>query len=743
MSKQQLKSPDLTRFGFYLYPKVYMNTMGFKKAHGLLFLDSRGRIESEVAQEVGMIRLLNSSTAVLYAINPVDGKYPNASELLRSLSLGSVAKQRVISSTELREEFLNQCDAAGIVIDHLDKSYRLGVNKDNNVVYESKSGRYMVDGNAHSHRHVSFEQLLYGVDTKGEINTEQVKYCLESLFKYHLDIEENGIDFIDANDFNGFVQTITRPPPIKLPKMGDYEPISFYSSAKMQSLGAKTAKVIDILEELEAEMISDFDFDDDERFERYFHHIYNRCLPSTQHGYKPNMPAPLLILLLKLMKFNLVEEPKIYAHSVGNLAMLAGLVKLKENGLNVTACERFSDKQNIFNKFLADNIVTDFIVHTNKECRDFDGSIGYLPTGNDATSVLIPDSDVHSYKKSIIQMLSLLEARKPNGRSIFISPVDEEGSLGFLDYESIELVRHLYQTYQNVVIFDCNQALSIPSRNNCEYRIFIIGERMDDYSLLNSEDLAELSLNPTIKTVDTPIDFYLICNECASEIDAVEISTIDLMDNLIGIVESEIEGTEADNSPTTPTNDDTSADTSATDSQPTDKRSGANSNAPEPKNIKGEAPALEDQPETPSSDEKVEPTKTTDKAVEKTEDTESGEAEASGGGKTEKLTQKPTPELDIHNQSSLEDDSPTNDEVTAGENDATALDTVDNDDDGYYDNDVDDSNDMEGDMPPDTALDIADVDDFEEPQSLDDDFDDPTDVQDKVNAASTKQAFSR
>ena len=74
MSKQQLKSPDLTRFGFYLYPKVYMNTMGFKKAHGLLFLDSRGRIESEVAQQVGMIRLLNSSTAVLYAINPVDGK---------------------------------------------------------------------------------------------------------------------------------------------------------------------------------------------------------------------------------------------------------------------------------------------------------------------------------------------------------------------------------------------------------------------------------------------------------------------------------------------------------------------------------------------------------------------------------------------------------------------------------------------------------------------------------------------
>lgn len=738
MSNQQLKSPDLTRFGFYLYPKVYANTMGFKKAHGLLFLDSRGRIENDTAQEIGMIKLLNSSTAVLYAINPVDGKYPNASELLRSLSLGSVAKQRVISSSELREEFLTQCDLSGIVIDHLDKSYRLGVNKDNNVVYESKAGRYMVDENAVSHRHVSFQQLLYGVDNKGEINTEQVKYCLESLFKYQLDIEENEIDFINANDFNNFIQTITRPPPPLLPKMGEYEPISFYSSSKMQSLGANTAKVIDILEELEAEMMSDFDFEDDEAFERYFHHIYNRCLPSTQHGYKPNMPAPLIILLLKLMKFNLVESPVVYAHSIGNLAMLAGLVKLKENGISVIANERFVDKQNMFNKFLADNIVTDFLVHTNKDGRDYDGSIGYLSTGNDATPVLIPDSNTHSYKKSVIQMIALLEDRKPNGRSIFISPVDDEGSLGYLDHESIELVRHLYQNYQNVVIFDCNQGLSIPSRNNCEYRIFIIGERVDDYSLLNTEGLAELALDPTIRTVDTPNDFYMICNECASEIDAVEISTIDLMDNLIGIVESEMAITDAAQASSNDdtANDDTDA-TKSTDSVKS-KRVEANKSPPEPHNIKGDNPNLKKdvQVETTSA----ETTEKNDEEIPSTETTttEDGSSE-SGGGKTEKLTAKPVPDLNVHHTPTSDPDAETPTKPPVIEKEVALLAGTTDDEDSKYE----ESYEAEEDIPSDSDLVITDPNDFDEPESLDIDFDDVDKIQDQANTATNKTPFSR
>lgn len=745
MSNQKLKSPDLTRFGFYLYPKVYTNTMGFKKAHGLLFLDSRGRIESDVAQEVGMIKLLNSSTAVLYAINPVDGKYPNASELLRSLSLGSVAKQRVISSSELRAEFLNQCDHSGIVIDHLDKSYRLGVNKDNNVVFESKSGRYMVDKTATSHRHVSFEQLLYGVDSKGEINNEQVKYCLESLFKYQLDIEENEIDFIDANDFNNFVQTITRPPPSVLPKMGEYEPISFYSSSKMQSIGAKTAKIIDILEELEAEMMSDFDFDDDEAFERYFHHVYNRCLPSTQHGYKPNMPAPLLILLLKLMKFNLVDNPVIYAHSVGNLSLLAGLVKLKENGISVVACERFADKQTMFNKFLKDNLVEDLVVHTDKAAQGFDGSIGYLSNGDSTTPVLIPDSDTHSYKKSVVQMLELLEARKPNGRSIFISPVDDEGSLGYLDHESIELVRHLYQNYQNVVIFDCNQALSIPSRNNCEYRIFIIGERIDDYSMLNTEGLAELSLNPTIKTVDTPNDFYMICNECASEIDAVEISTIDLMDNLIGIIESE-EAVASNESTTEAANETADGVTAKTDSAARSKRLEAKDNAPEPHNVKSDKPSLSKEDEVDTDDAASADSTTATEVGEETatDGTTDGGTRTSGGGNTEKLTAKPVPELDVHHTPPSEPEETKEGKVVMDSDEAAPLvGSVNEDEDEYtpennYSSDEDDN---EDDMPSDDELNVVDAASFVEPEDLD--FDSVDAVQDKANAASSKQSFNR
>lgn len=536
---KKLKNPDLTRFGFYLYPKVYKGSMGFDKAHGLLFLDSTGRIEDSVAKNIGLVRLLNSATAVLYAINPVDGKYPNASELLKSLSLGSVAKQRLITKEELRREFLDQCAQCNIVIDFLDKAVRLGVNKDGYVVYESKSGRYIVDDKGESHRDLPPQELLYAVDDEGEMNEDKIEYCLESLFKFHLNVTEDEIDFIDAGDFNNFVQTVVRRPPPILPRMGDYTPISFYGESESISIGAKTAQIIDVLEKLEARLMLDFDFDDDAAFEQFFHHIYNRNLPSTSHGFKPNLPAPLLVMLLKLLHFNLIDTPHIYSPAVGNTALLAGLIKLHEGGARITACERFADKQTLFNDFLQEADITDVTVHPNASVQDFDGNISYLMLGDEANAVLIPDSDSHTYKKSLVQMLDLLSRRAAHGRSIFISPVDSEGSLGRLDDDSTLFIRHLYQNYQNVLIFDCNQVLSSPSRNTCEYRIYVIGEHIEDYSLMNSDDLAELIVNPKIQTVDTPEDFYLICAKYASEIAAVEISSVDLMDNLMDIMEDD------------------------------------------------------------------------------------------------------------------------------------------------------------------------------------------------------------
>lgn len=722
MTDKKLKNPDLTRFGFYLYPKVYRDTMGFDKAHGLLFLDSRGRIEESVAKEVGMIHLLNSASAVLYAINPIDGKYPNASELLKSLSLGSVAKQRLITKEELRAEFLEQCEQSGIAIDMLDKAYRLGVNKDNHVVYESKSGRYLVDENGQARRDVEIQELLYAVNPDGSMIDTQIEYCLESLFKFHLKIDENEIEFIDTNDFNSFVQTVVRPPPAPLPKMGEYTPIAFYGDAKPPSLGAKTAQIIDVLEQLEAKLMLEFDFEDDEAFEQFFHHIYNRNLPSTNQGYKTNMPAPLLIMLLKLMTFSLVDNPHIYTPSVGNLPMLAGLIKFKQAGIKITACERYHDKQSLFGDFIDEADIDGLVVHAESPVQDFDGNIGYLPAGDDPTPVLIPDSDSHTYKKSIIQILDLLSRRKPSGRSIFIGPIDSEGSLGRLDYESSLLIKHLYQNYQNVLIFDCNQQLSFPSRNNCEYRVFIIGELIEDYSLLNTDDLAELALNPKIRTVDTPTDFYVICAEYAAEIAAVEISSVDLMDNLMDIVEFEEDAAPKDKpEPSQPASTTTEVD---------DKPKASPDTTTDADNKD------DDEEQTDVTPPPKEDTSTTDDdSTTTTTSSEDDGAESSGGGKTKEHTARPT------SADSNEEYRPVTDDVD---------DSSDNDDDGVVNDDSDvitfddlssddDDLDVGSDLPSDEDFEF-DGDNFEEPDELV--FDDPVDVEASVDKQSTN-SFNR
>ena len=732
---KKLKNPDLTRFGFYLYPKVYRATMGFDKAHGLLLLDSTGRIEESLASDIGLVRLLNSSTAVLYAINPIDGKYPNASELLKSLSLGSVAKQRLITKEELRREFLEQCSQCNIVVDLLDKAVRLGVNRDGHVVYESKSGRYKVDEKGESHRILPTEELLYAVSDNGELNEAKIRYCLESLFKFHLTVVDDELDFIDAGDFSNFVQTVTRRPPLRLPKMGDYDPISFYGEADIGSIGAKTAKIIDVLEMLEAQLMLDFDFDDNLAFERYFHHIYNRSLPATSHGYKTNLPSPLIIMLLKLMSFNLVDEPHIYVPAVGNMSLLAGLIKLKEAGMTITACERFSDKKDAFNDFLQAVLETDMKVVSSATTQDFDGCIGYMPLGDDASSVLIPDSDVHTYKKSLVTMLDLLARRKEDGRSIFIAPVDSEGSLGRLNQDSTMFIRHLYKNYQNVLIFDCNQVLSAPTRNTCEYRIYVIGERIEDYSLLNTEDLAELILNPRIQTVDDPESFYVICAQYASEIAAVEISSVDLMDNLMDIMEDDDESTTSD---TNHAQDDSNETKPQADAISKDK--------PEIKTDDQDiaaSPAITTDDSTDSSSETASDSDSSDSDtssdVSTTEESADDTADAgadvsasesdstSGGGRSDSLNQKPKPD-DVLASANDGEDVPA--KSADNDNDDTTVHLDDDSNDNNIvilggdidDTDIDDTNVAEDDFSEDH--------DFAEPD--DEAFDDPDDIEHKA-----------
>lgn len=539
--QKKMKSPDLTRFGFYLFPKIYKNSMGFEKAHGLLFLDANGRVGDSLAKELGFTHLLNSSSSVLYAINPVDGKYPNASELLKSLSLGTIAKQRLITKQALEEEFINQCEMCGIDLELIDKVACIGSNKDDNPVYESRAGRYLKNEKGVATRDVPLAKLLYAVDKEGEFVESQAEYCLESLFRFDLDIGDDGSVIITPEDFARFVKSTTRKPPEDLPEIGAFKPISFYKNGTHQANNTNMSKMMDVLERLESRHMVDLSFDDEEAFEQYLRHIFYRTLPSTSQGFKTNLPAPLVFLLMRLMRFNGVSNPHIVSPYVGNHAMLAGLVLLEKDGAEITACEKHQDKQQLFNEFLTDVKAKKMVVHSEVASVDYDGCIGYLASGDTAPAVLIPESNHYSYKTNVVQMLDWLDRRKPEGRAIFVTDVDDQGNLGLLDEDSVLLAKYLYSNYQNVVIFDCHKSLSLPSRYSCEYRIYIVGEKVEDAHLHNSQELADLELSPKIVTIDSVEVFYTICDDYASEIAAVEISSVDLMDNMLGFFEDGLE----------------------------------------------------------------------------------------------------------------------------------------------------------------------------------------------------------
>lgn len=705
--EKKLKNPDLTRFGFYLYPKVYKGVMGFEKAHGLLFLDSRGQIEPEVAKDIGMTRLLNSSTSVLYSINPIGGRYPNASQLLKALSLGNIAKQRLITKTELRNEFLEQCAQCGISLDILDNSERIGVNRDGHTVFETKSGRYLTDERGQAHRDVSPERLLYGVDEDGDLVESQVEYCLESLFKFHLKVDENNLDFIAEPDFADFVETIIKHPPPVFEDVNDYTPIPFYDPPITNAATTKTSQIIDVLEKLEAKMMLELDFDDADAFEQFFHHVYYRALPSTNHGFRANLPAPLLVLLLKLMRFNDVKNPHITTPHVGNLALLAGMVRLKEEGFDVTISEDIADKQQYFNQFLEDTNVENLVVHSKLSAEDYHGTITYIPKGSNPTPILIPNSNKNTYEKNIVEILNLLDARLDEGRSIFITHVDEVGSLGKLSEDSSLLIKYLYEHYQNTLVFDCHEFLSAPSRHNCEYRIVIVGERIN-YSLLNVEELDRLAFDPKIETVGSPEDFYIVCSRYAEEIAAVEVSGIDLMDNLLEII-GESDDSDEDNN-------------SYNISHEAKQNEGSIKNETPSVDLSKDSPALKDVDAT-----KDEPTNSSDNSLNANEedsaendvelnskkdssDSESGSDDSSGGGMSntnDDHTLEPTPES---NEDALVDDEEQVDEYA----------------DSYGDEDYDDD-------IPDISPNIAD--EYDEPMSASD-FDDADVLESKVEGGS-------
>lgn len=682
--EKKIKNPDLTRFGFYLYPKVYKGVMGFEKAHGLLFLDSRGQVEPEVAKQIGMTRLLNSSTSVLYSINPIDGSYPNASQLLKTFSLGNIAKQRLITRTELRNEFLEQCSQCGISLDRLDYADRIGVNKDGHTVFETKSGRYLTDANGQAHRDVSLEELLYGVDEEGNLVESQVEYCLESLFKFHLKVDEDSLDFIAEPDFAEFVEVIIKQPPPVFEEVNGYTPIPFYDPPTVSTATTKTSKIIDVLEKLEAKMLLELDFDNNEAFEQFFHHVYYRALPSTKHGFRTNLPSPLLVLLLKLMRFNDVKKPHIITPHVGNLALLAGMVRLKEDGYDVTLCEDTADKQQYFNQFLEDTSVENLVVHSNLSAEDYHGTISYIPKGSNPTPILIPNSSKNTYEKNIVEILNLLDARVDEGRSIFITHVDEVGSLGKLSEDSTLLIKHLYESYQNTLVFDCHEFLSAPSRHNCEYRIIIVGERID-YTLLNVKELEELAFEPKIETVDTPEDFYILCSRYAEEIAAVEVSSIDLMDNLLDII-GESEDTDEPKVVSSKSNDTPKEQDADTANQEADDKLDEDSDSETKEQGDTEDKSTEDKGE----DSIVESDDTKDADEDKAESS----SDESGGG------------VSLDNTANALEPEPASDDEPSS----------------------DYSEDFEDDIPNDLPVDVYD---YEEPLSADD-FDDANVIESKI-----------
>lgn len=515
--------PDLSRFGFYLCPKFYMNEFGFSgEARGLLLLDKKGMIDLEVAKQNNFTRLFTSASSVLYAINPnQDGHYLTASQLLQSLKLGRIANHINTTLPELLVKFKKECADSEIPLDSLEAVVEIGYNTKQNQVFEMLSGRFLVNDDNERVRDANPPDLLYSLNEDGTINEDWLLNCLQALL-YPIRGKQGTIN---STDLANIAKKILCTPPPKL-SLNDnsFTAISFIEKqAYPQKLHEQ---MLEFIKKKDSLLIGDFFDVEISDMDMFINSVYQRNIAQLR-AYQIGLPAPAIILLGKVLFFD--NKTKVYCPNVGDISMLSMLIAAKKQlGVELELYEEYQDVKAKLLNFMevvdADDIIYDTVSSQAGEKHEL--SISYTADDISHIGIRIPATSENTHVLAHQVIIDTLEKRADEGRSIFISPVDEPNNLGKISSSSESLIKYLLKTYDNTYVLDASAELLAPNIIKHPVRLYFIGNKSvitDSYAY--DKFIEEKQLN----VIDGINSLSVFCSEYINLLQSEQISNAEIM----------------------------------------------------------------------------------------------------------------------------------------------------------------------------------------------------------------------
>ena len=213
--------------------------------------------------------------------------------------------------------------------------------------------------------------------------------------------------------------------------------------------------------------------------------------------YKAAIPAPLAPIIASLL--TPCFDPTltdVYSPSIGNGSLLAGfkhplIFNVNEpDPSNFKLLKRFTEWGDRHHKD-QDSKISYFI--TNKEIgsiaptKKYDLSIALLPAGVSPISTLIPFLDAHGgrhlslYTDMLDQtlMIETLNERNPEGRSVFLGPIEDNSHIGKIGRHYVHLLQWLQAYFHDVSVIDLNTSLFNQTAMPAPSRLYVVGAAKD------------------------------------------------------------------------------------------------------------------------------------------------------------------------------------------------------------------------------------------------------------------------
>lgn len=464
---------DFSSLGLYLFPFVKSGCYGLNDEKGmfLFVLDIHKKIHDR-AYHAYLSLFWRGSYGDVYILSPTQNhSYLTSSEILHRLGVSIVSPPPTKTVEHLQQDFKEALkDDYFKFIKYLTDSQPLLRNTNGDMVYDSFLGRYIYATQQRSQKGRADGDFLYAVNADADIDRQALVQCAKA---YLLDFSQK---YDNIDDFKSIVfrkptkdivisETLDLSNKLidKLEKNKEVTPlqsISFDNALRQ----AEASIVYDLVNQKNKNLAL---------FKEVFYDTLklqtNTIVKQVKKNKLPHLNMPLSLALSYLLTHN--SDDKIYSDSVGNLTMLAALG-------SVDVMVLFNSLKNdidLYNQHHNQNID----IYDSSYTKPFNRSFSIYPSGFNHIEVILPiinpdgklivNRTVDSLALS--RIITMLQNREQQGRSLFLIPCDDFGELG--DY--FEFFAWLQCYYNDVGIFDLSKDLFFNDIDPVDMRIIIVG----------------------------------------------------------------------------------------------------------------------------------------------------------------------------------------------------------------------------------------------------------------------------